>query len=306
MRSYGYTASCATISTKSAKSSKLYFMLALVNTGEFGRYVSVHDSDKKTAKGIHDLLEFNSVWLSCGSDVKAKNKWSMASLLLESGAPIRECFLIQLFQVVIVLMTHGLFPTYNNRIVTNPDPNILFFLLDHPVLAGIMGFDFNNCYQKLFKAAIKGKFLSRAKSQETTLISLITRDQWPRILLREIQAPTSTLKTKDSKIKSIRESLKDLAWENAISIIPCLRETVSETVKEVPFDTHTELHSYISRVRSETRSFNLTCAPERGISQETTLISLIRRDQWPRILLIEIQAPASTLETRDSKIKSIR
>lgn len=165
-----YAASCITVCSKSWEHFLSLAIMFSYSIGEFSKFVSISDSDKKSSKVIRDTLEYNSTWYCCDSVVEATNKWAMygsighpnrllsacqernfnnlLTQLLESRAPVRECFLVQIGQCIfhyqlLGALSHGLFQVFKERCFNLLDPNLGFFLLDHPLLSGLMGFNFS-------------------------------------------------------------------------------------------------------------------------------------------------------------------
>lgn len=92
----------------------------------------------------------------------------------------------------------------------------------------------------------------------------------------------------------MHEGTLNIAWTNATASIPWLKPNADETLKASPFETHIELHDYLTKIRSKERRVHLISAPVRGRTSTTTIQQLIKRCQWPRKLLHYFEVPTES------------
>nr|WPV62171.1 MAG: RNA-dependent RNA polymerase [Wenzhou rodent phenuivirus 1] len=133
-----------------------------------GRYLGIYDSVKTTA-GTLEIMEFNSEFYFSNSQIRPTLRWVSAALtvsekeslcgrqeemsnnlsaVISGGGSFSMAALVQYGQLLLNyrllgLGTNALFNYYYDELREVGDPSLGFFIMDNPMCAGMMGFNYN-------------------------------------------------------------------------------------------------------------------------------------------------------------------
>lgn len=187
---------------KELRIAELYTMADQVAIKEFSKLFGIRLSPKSTI-ATNWIMEFNSEWLSKVNLIRPVHKWSMASLgmtedesiyerqevwsnqiteLLEGGAGFRQCHLTQIGQAVLhyKLLGSSVNPLYHKFtffLRRVPDPSLGFFVLDHPLAAGLCGLSFSHWVLLNHSREVnkRAAYFFRSGEMTTTTKGIVTR-----------------------------------------------------------------------------------------------------------------------------------
>lgn len=169
-----------------------------------GRYLGIYDSVKTTA-GTLEIMEFNSEFYFSNSQIRPTLRWVSAALtitekeslcgrqeemsnnltaVVSGGGSFSMATIIQYAQLLLNyrllgLGTNSLFNYYYDELREVGDPSLGFFLMDNPLCAGMMGFNYNlyRVVEMVDRFSLQYSFSMSLKSQADQYLSAFSTGQ---------------------------------------------------------------------------------------------------------------------------------
>jgi hypothetical protein len=173
MESSDDSAMIVSFSTNKMDNKQTFAMLMMVDRifqlkELYGDYLGIYKSIKSTTGTIF-MMEFNSEFFFAGDTHRPTVRWVNAAIniseqetiiatqeemsntlkdILEGGGTFYHTFVTQVAQALLHYRMYGssvssLWQSYCRMLKESKDPALGFFLLDHPMAAGLMGFNYN-------------------------------------------------------------------------------------------------------------------------------------------------------------------
>nr|APG79349.1 RNA-dependent RNA polymerase [Wenling crustacean virus 7] len=183
------------------------------------KLVGIYDSIKSTRLTLN-VMEFNSEFFIYGNQFRPTSRWvsavnripeteafsarqeQMANLLtevLEGGGSVYLCSLLQWSQGLLHYRllgssVNGLFFNYINALSLIKDPATGYFLMDHPMAAGLMGFKYNLWNVLMTNRTLSSKYKFMLQNMQEAI---------PKLKEKGIQYKTLETTTSGSFVNSI-------------------------------------------------------------------------------------------------------
>nr|QKK82904.1 RNA-dependent RNA polymerase [Ronne virus] len=238
----------------------------------FGKLMGIYPSEKCTSNTL-SIVEFNSEFYFHSDIVRPLFRWISAvntmseadslaarqeemsnnlTAIVSGGGGFSLTAVCQLGQMLLHYRTLGsgstrVFPLFSEELMKMPDPSLGFFLLDHPFMAGIMGFKYN-LYLTVKKTPVGKKYgaildsiekcnpLRKAAKKSERTLQITTSGSL-------VQSTCVHFGKKDKWIKLI-ESLKlPKDWKETLDSYPEALYTTPRTKEDLILRIAVKMHS---------------------------------------------------------------